>query len=61
MKGISILDIINLQLETIKNNKNSEEGLILELAILKAFVINQDLLPEIEEFRNLIFMELDKK
>jgi hypothetical protein len=61
MKGISILDIINLQLETIKNNKNNEEGLILELAILKTFVINQDLLPEIEEFRNLIFMELDKK
>jgi hypothetical protein len=61
MKGISILDIINLQLEAINKNKNTEEGLILELAILKTFVINQDLLPEIEEFRNLIFMELDKK
>lgn len=60
MKGISILEIINLQLETIKNNKHTEDGLILELAILKSFVINQDLLPEMEEFRNLIFMELDK-
>jgi hypothetical protein len=60
MKGISILEIINLQLETIKKNKHKEEDLVLELAILKAFVINQDLLPEIEEFRNLIFMELDK-
>lgn len=60
MKGISILEIINLQLETIKKDKHTEDGLILELAILKSFVINQDLLPEIEEFRNLIFMELDK-
>jgi hypothetical protein len=60
MKGISILEIINLQLENIKNNKNTQDELALELAILKSFVINQDLLPEIEEFRNLIFMELDK-
>jgi hypothetical protein len=60
MKGISILEIISLQLENIKNSKNTEEGIILELAILKSFVVNQDLLPEIEEFRNLIFMELDK-
>lgn len=54
------IQLINLQIENIKKNLQKEEDLITELAILKTFVIHQKLFPEMEEFRNIIFMEIDE-
>jgi hypothetical protein len=61
MKDLSIIQIINLQIENIKKSNTKTEELTIELAILKTFLIHQELLPEMEEFRNLIYMELEKK
>lgn len=61
MKDLSIIQIINLQIENIKKSNTKIEELTTELAILKTFLIHQELLPEMEEFRNLIYMELEKK
>jgi hypothetical protein len=61
MKDLSIIQIINLQIENIKKSNTKTEELTTELAILKTFLIHQELLPEMEEFRNLIYMELEKK
>jgi hypothetical protein len=60
MNDFSALQIINLQIEKINSDDKSKEDMAFELAILKSFIINQNLLPEMEEFRNLIFMEIDK-
>ena len=59
MENLSIIETINSQIDLITKENSGKRELILELAILKAFVINQELFPEMEEFRNLIFIELD--
>ena len=59
MDKISIIETINSQINLIGKENSGKRELVLELAILKAFVINQELFPEMEEFRNLIFIELD--
>lgn len=58
MRDLPLFELINLQINNIKKNKQSEEDMITELAILKTFLISQNLLPEMEEFRNLIYMEI---
>jgi hypothetical protein len=58
MSELTLLQIINMQIEKIKNSNQTKEEMITELAILKTFLISQDLLHEMEEFRNLIYIEL---
>lgn len=59
MDKISIIQTINSQIDLISKQNADKRELILELAVLKSFVINQELFAEMEEFRNLIFIELD--
>ena len=59
MKEFSIVELINSQIGNIKNTNQTTEDVIRELAILRSFILHQQLLPEMEEFRNVIYMELE--
>ena len=60
MKNTLIVEDINMQFDAIKKSDQKMNDMILELAILKTFLIRQELSPEMDEFRNLINIELHK-
>jgi hypothetical protein len=61
MNGVTIVEIINSQINSIKKINQTPEDTLVELAILRSFILHQELLPEMEEFRNLIYMELEEE
>ena len=60
MKKTSIIEDINTHFETIKKSNQKVNDIVLELAILKTFLVRQELFPEMDEFRSLIHIELEK-